>query len=195
MTHSLKITVHAAANLEDVERTGKNDPYVQLSVDLNKQFQKTKTIKNAGKEAEWDQTITIAEFDRQENEFLYVEVLDEETLADEPIGFAAIPLNQVFSAQGHAITGRFDLYKVDGKQKGEILLTIAVVSPGQTEPHHNYTEVRGHSQIVSAQQARIRSLKHKETASDAATVAAGAALVGLGAKFLFGGKKAVPLDQ
>jgi Ca2+-dependent lipid-binding protein len=138
MTHSLKITVHEATHLEDVERFGKNDPYARVSLDIadNKHFQKTKTIKNAGKEAAWNQTLTLENFDPHTHEYLYVEILDEESLADDPIAYAAIPLSQVTQAQGHAIKGRFNLFTVKDKEKGEILLTIAAVAPGATEAHH-----------------------------------------------------------
>ncbi|KAF9101677.1 hypothetical protein BGX29_005348 [Mortierella sp. GBA35] len=188
MTHSLKITVHDASRLEDVERFGKNDPYAQVSLDL-KTFQKTKTVNNAGKQVTWNQTLTIDNFDPQAHPELYVEVLDSETLADEVIGFAAIPLSQVISAQGHAIRGRFELFNDDAKQKGEIVLTIAVVAAGQAEPHHTAgTEVRGTSHVVSAHQARIKALERKEAASDAASLAAAGALA-MGAKAILDGNK------
>ncbi|KAF9122718.1 hypothetical protein BGW39_009549 [Mortierella sp. 14UC] len=200
MTHTLQVTVHEANHLEDVERFGKNDPYARVALDITntKNFQKTKTVKNAGKEAAWNQTLTLENFDPQTHPELYLEILDEETTADEPIAFTAIPLHQVLSAQGHAIRGRFDLFTVDGKQKGEILLTIAVVSPGQTEGHRPTTEIRGTSQIVSAHQHRIKSLKQKESAADGATLAAAAGLA-VGAKFLLdqhkGAKKAEHDEQ
>ncbi|KAF9907057.1 hypothetical protein EC991_011361 [Linnemannia zychae] len=200
MSHSLKVTVHEATHLEDVERFGKNDPYARVSlvVDNTKAYQKTKTIKNAGKEAAWNQTLTLENFNPQEHPELYVEILDEETTADEPIAFTAIPLHQVLSAQGHAVRGRFNLFTVGGKERGEILLTITVVSPGQTEGHHPSTEIRGTSHIVSAQQHRIKSLKQKESAADGATLAAAAGLA-VGAKFLLdqhkGNKKAAHDEQ
>ncbi|KAK3841677.1 MAG: C2 domain-containing protein [Linnemannia gamsii] len=179
MSQSLKITVHEASRLEDVERFGKNDPYARVGLDLKGKFVKTKTINNAGKEAAWNQTLTIESFDPQTQPELYVEVLDEETTADEPIAFTTIPLHQVLSAQGHAIRARFDLYTVDGKQKGEILLTIVVVAPGQTEGHHPSTEIRGATQLDTAHHSRIKGLKRKESAADAATLAViGGALFG-----------------
>jgi len=173
MTHTLKITVHEASKLEDVERFGKNDPYVQVSLNFKdkKSYQKTKTIDNAGKEAAWNQTLTLENYDPQQQPELYVEIFDEETGPDEPIAFAAVPLHQVLSAQGHAIRGRFDLFNDDGKLKGEILLTIVVIAPGQTEGHRPTSEIRGQSQIVTEHLNHIKSLERLEKGADAAKIA------------------------
>jgi len=185
MTHTLKVHIHEANHLEDVERFGANDPYARVSlvVDNNKAYQKTKTLKNAGKQAAWDQTLTLENFNPQEHPELYVEILDEETTADEPIAFTTIPLHQVTAAQGHAIRGRFNLFTVDGKEKGVIILTISIVSPGQTEGHNPSSEIHGQSHLSTAQQNRIKALKRKESAADGATLAAAAGLA-VGAKFL-----------
>ncbi|KAG0209888.1 hypothetical protein BGX33_005267 [Mortierella sp. NVP41] len=185
MTHTLKITVHEASRLEDVERFGKNDPYARVAINIAdpKNFQKTKTKKNAGKEAVWNETLTLQNFSVHDHLELYVEVMDEETTADEPIAFCAIPLTQVHTTPHHALRGRFNLFTVDGKQKGEIVLTIAVVIPGQAEPHHVGAEVQGTSRVDTAHQARMKNLKNKEKAADGATLLAGGALA-LGAKYL-----------
>ncbi|KAF9541093.1 hypothetical protein EC957_003420 [Mortierella hygrophila] len=184
MSHTLKVTVHQAEHLEDVERFGKNDPYARISLAVDfKHSAKTQTVKNAGKEAAWNKTLELTDFNPQEHDTLYLEILDEETTADEPIAFTAIPLHQVLSAQGHAIRGRFDLHTVKGKAKGEVLLSIVVVSPGQTEGAHPQSEIRGTVKLDSAQQNRINSLVRKEKAADVGTAALlfGAAL---GAKAL-----------
>ncbi|KAG0295024.1 hypothetical protein BGZ96_012687 [Linnemannia gamsii] len=188
MTHTLKVTVHQADHLEDVERFGKNDPYAQVAVNLKSKFVKTKVVKNAGKEAAWNQTLDILEYNPQEHDKLYVDILDEETGFDEPIAFVTIPLHTVLAAPGHVLRGRFGLYTVGGKQKGEIVLTIAVVAPGQTEAHHPTGEVQGISELNSEHQAHIKSLKRKESAGDAGTAAL---LIGaaLGAKALHDASK------
>ncbi|KAG0320845.1 hypothetical protein BGZ97_012669 [Linnemannia gamsii] len=190
MTRTLKITVHQANHLPDVEMGGKNDPYAQVSLDLKaKTWPKTKTLKNAGTDPVWNQTLELPEYNPQEQPELYVEVIDQETGADEPIGFTTIPLNQVNSAHGHAIRGRFDLYTLDGQKKGEILLTIAIVAPDQTEAHHPETEIRGIVTLDSEHQHRVKGLKNKERATDAAIGALGAAALGFGLNALLGGKK------
>ncbi|KAF9340031.1 hypothetical protein BGZ91_003781 [Linnemannia elongata] len=172
MTHTLKVTVHQADHLEDVERFGKNDPYARIALNVDfKHNAKTQTLKNAGKEAAWNKTLELADFNPQEHDTLYLEILDEETMADEPIAFTAIPLHQVLGAPGHALRGRFDLHTVKGKQRGEVLLTIVVVNAGQTEGAHPQSEVRGVVKLDSAQQARINSLSRKESASDAGAAA------------------------
>ncbi|KAF9931729.1 Serine/threonine-protein phosphatase 2B catalytic subunit alpha [Linnemannia zychae] len=198
MTHTLKITVHEASDLEDVERFGKNDPYVRVAVDIGKNahFEKTKVVKNAGKKAAWNETLTIQNFKPQEHPELYVEVMDDETLADEPIGYCAIPLYQVLSAPGHAIRGHFHIFNMKGKEKGEVFLTIAVIAPGAAEAHPT-TEIRGTSHIITAHEHRMKSLKQKESASDGAALAAGIGLA-VGAKFLLDqhkGNKQAAKDQ
>ncbi|KAF9153687.1 hypothetical protein BG015_002897 [Linnemannia schmuckeri] len=184
MTHTLKVTVHQADHLEDVERFGKNDPYARISFGLDgKHTAKTQTLKNAGKEAAWNKTLELTDYNPQEHETLYLEILDEETGFDEPIAFTAIPLHQVLAAPGHALRGRFDLHTVKGKQRGEILLSIVVINPGQTEGAHPQSEIRGLVKLDSAQQARINSLSRKEKAGDAGTAALLAGAI-LGAKAL-----------
>ncbi|KAK3830427.1 MAG: C2 domain-containing protein [Linnemannia elongata] len=189
MTHILKVTVHQADHLEDVERFGKNDPYARISFGLDgKNTAKTQTLKNAGKEAAWNKTLELPNYNPQEHETLYLEILDEETGFDEPIAFTAIPLHQVLAAQGHALRGRFDLHTVKGKQKGEVLLSIVVVNAGQTEGAHPQSEVRGLVKLDSAQQARINGLVRKEKAGDVGTAALLAGAI-LGAKALHDSSK------
>ncbi|KAF9090781.1 hypothetical protein BGX29_005346 [Mortierella sp. GBA35] len=178
MSYSLKVHVYKAQGLEDVERFGKNDPYVQVAVDLKKKFKATRAIKNAGKEAAWDEALIIDEYNPEQDENLYLEVLDKETLADEPIAFTTIPLHQVLAAEGRVVRGHFGLHTVKGKSKGEILITIAVVAPGG-QANEPTQEVQGISEASIAHQAHIKSLANKESASDAAALAAfGAAVVG-----------------
>ncbi|KAF9170449.1 hypothetical protein BGX21_009004 [Mortierella sp. AD011] len=185
MSKSLQIFAHGANHLEDVEHFGKNDPYAQFTFDLSdkKSFHKTAVKKNAGKNVEWNQEIII-EYDPNRNHTLYVEVLDDETTADKPIGFADIPLRQVIDAPGQSFKGRFDLYTGDAKAKGTISLTLSILNPGQAA--HVATsgpELKGFSQLDGEHQSRFKSLKNKEKASDLA-VAAGIGAAILGAKKL-----------
>jgi hypothetical protein len=189
MSHTLKVTIHQAEHLEDVERLGKNDPYARVSLTVEGKYPaKTQTVKNAGKEVAWNKTVEVADYNPQEHDTLYLEILDEETGFDEPIAFTAIPLHQVLSAQGHAIRGRFGLHTVGGKSKGEVLVSIVVISPGQTEGAHPQTEIRGEVRLDSAQQKRINSLSRKEKAGDLGTAAL---LIGavVGAKAIHDGQK------
>ncbi|KAG0367662.1 C2 domain-containing protein [Gamsiella multidivaricata] len=196
MTQSLIVNVHAANHLDDVEHFGKNDPYAQISLDFTNShsFQKTSIKKNAGKDVEWNQTLTLDGFEPSVNHNLYVEVLDDEHTADSPIGFAAIPLRQVIDAPNHSLRAKYDIFTPNGKQKGTISLTISAVQPGQQAPaSHGGPEHKGESQIVSDHQKRFKDLANKEKAADGASLAAGAALA-VGAKFLLdqhkGDKKA-----
>ncbi|KAF9568823.1 hypothetical protein EC968_002844 [Mortierella alpina] len=176
MSQSLKITVHKAEHLDDVEHMGKNDPYAQFSLDFkqNDLFKKQKTSvkKDAGKSPEWNETVTIDNFNPTEHHELYVEVLEDDIGIDPPIGFCAIPLSQITKAENHVFRGCFDLYTPSGKPKGTIHLTIAVVNAGQAAPACHNAEVKGLSQIVTDHQHRIKTMKTNEKVSDAGTAAA-----------------------
>ncbi|KAF9285076.1 hypothetical protein BGZ68_004171 [Mortierella alpina] len=174
MTHSLKITVHKAEHLDDVESLGKNDPYVQVSLDIKNKdsFQKTSVKKNAGKNAEWNETLSLENYIPGQNHTLYLEILESDIGIDPPIGFAAIPLSQVTNAQGYVFRGVFNLFTPSGKEKGTVSLTLAAVQAGQPAPHGEHAEVKGLSQIESDHKHRIESLKRNEKVSDAATAAA-----------------------
>ncbi|KAF9348559.1 hypothetical protein BGX26_013040 [Mortierella sp. AD094] len=183
MAHNLQIFVHGASHLEDVERFGKNDPYARFSLNFKEKdlFQKTSTKKNAGNTVEWNQGLNLDNYDPESQHTLYVEVLDEETTVDEPIAFTSIPLRQVRDAPHHTLKARFDLFLADGKQKGNIDLTISVLNPGQ-EPH-NHTdskpEAKGFSELDADHQHHIKNIRNKERAADAGVLfAAGAALLG-----------------
>ncbi|KAF9112574.1 hypothetical protein BGX27_003165 [Mortierella sp. AM989] len=189
---SIQVYVHSAGHLEDVERFGKNDPYARVMLDLEDKatFVKTSTKKNAGTNPEFNQSLLISSYNADRNEKLYIELLDEETTADEPIAFAAIPLNQVKSSPNQILKGKFDLYTADGKQRGTITLTIAILAFGQEQHSHDAggQEIKGYSEIDTEQQKRIKSLQNKERAGDLAVAAAiGGGL--FAAKSALGGKE------
>ncbi|CAO3567887.1 unnamed protein product [Mortierella alpina] len=156
-----------------LQHLGKNDPYVQVTLDIKKKdsFQKTSVKKNAGKNAEWNETLSLEGYIPGQHHTLYVEVLESDIGIDPPIGFAAIPLTQVTNAQGHVFRGLFGLYTPSGKEKGTISLTIAAVQAGQAAPHGDLAEVKGLTQIESDHKHRIESLKRNEKVSDAAAAA------------------------
>ncbi|KAG9323771.1 hypothetical protein KVV02_007766 [Mortierella alpina] len=170
MTQSLKITVHKAEHLDDVEHMGKNDPYAQFSFNVkdNNEFKKHKTSvkKNAGKNPEWNETLSLENFDSNLHHELYVEVLEDDVGIDPPIGFCAIPMSQITKAENKVFRGCYDLFTPSGKPKGTISLTIAVVNAGQAAPACNTAEVKGLSQIVTDHQHRIKTIKTNEKVND-----------------------------
>ncbi|KAF9917137.1 hypothetical protein BX616_001836 [Lobosporangium transversale] len=183
---SVQITVHSAQDMADVESFGKNDPYVQISLNFADEnaFEKTSTKKNAGKNAEWNETLRLGNYDPSEHHYLYVEVHDKEKLADAPIGFTAIPLQEVTSSS-NSLRGRFNLYTTKGKEQGSISLTIHILQHGQQPPSSfNHPEIQGLSQIVIGHHKRIKRLQKREDLTDAATAAAGVALFAGAANFL-----------
>ncbi|KAG0295027.1 hypothetical protein BGZ96_012690 [Linnemannia gamsii] len=62
------------------------------------------------------------------------------------------------SALGYVTSGRFDLLTIDGRQKGEILLSITIVAFGQTEDYHP-TEVGGFTMIYSGPHDRVDKIE------------------------------------
>ncbi|KAF9203504.1 hypothetical protein BGZ49_006331 [Haplosporangium sp. Z 27] len=177
---TLYIYAHGAHHLEDVEHFGRNDPYAQFTFDISdkKFYQKTAVKKNAGKNVEWNQELTLGNYNPNLNHYLYVEVFDEEHTVDAPIGFATLPLHQVLNAPNQTFKGVFDLYLPNGKQKGTITLTLAVLQPGQgAHGLTNVPEVKGISQLDGPHQEHIQKMKKKEHLADAAKILAVAGTV------------------
>ncbi|KAF9900363.1 hypothetical protein BX616_002612 [Lobosporangium transversale] len=191
---SIHIKVHSAEGLRDVENFGKNDPYLQVSLDFEKKnsFKKTSVKKNAGKNPEWNEEIILNDYEPNEHHYLYVEILDQEKLADAVIGYGAIPLRQVISAGG-SYRGKFEVYDDESKPHGAVSLTISILSAGQQAPASSGPEVQGETQIVNEHKDRIKLLENKEDASDAAVAAA---IFGAGFAYLkSGGKKEVKKEN
>ncbi|KAK3815010.1 MAG: C2 domain-containing protein [Benniella sp.] len=193
MSKSLHIVARHANALEDVERFGKNDPYARFLLNVeDKNPKKTSVKKNAGKNVEWEETVVLDNYDPSSHHNLFVEVLDSETLGDEPIGFTSIPLNQVNDAQGKSFKGKFDLYDDDSKAKGTISLTISVIDSDRAGAHitNDNPEVKGVSTLTAEHQKRFKSIKRKEQAGDLAAAAAVIGGLAAGKALLGGGDKA-----
>ncbi|KAF9314133.1 hypothetical protein BGZ91_006074 [Linnemannia elongata] len=168
---TLSIIAHSASNLKDVESFGKQDPYFRFTLNLEnpKSFQKTFVHKNAGKNPVWNQSFNTPLNGEQD---LFIEIMDEENTTDAVIAFAAIPLNQVVHAPGGNLNAIFPVYTPDGKQNGEVTLTLTAHNvPGQDSGYHaagRQEDARfGISRIVDVHLKRVKSLKNKEKATDA----------------------------
>ncbi|KAF8939650.1 hypothetical protein BGZ47_008091 [Haplosporangium gracile] len=118
-------------------------------------FQETRALENAGEMAAWNQTLGFENYNPQEHQNLYIEILFKETDFDKPIAFAAIPLYQVRDAHGHAICGCFHFFTDDDEEKGEA--------------YHPQSEIPGIFELDWKHPAHINSLRHKQQASDAGT--------------------------
>ncbi|KAF9954058.1 hypothetical protein BGZ72_004948 [Mortierella alpina] len=116
---NLEVTVHSAHDLE----AGQNDAYARVSFQL-KDYSFQKTIVKSGSNPEWQQTVLLRDVG-SEHENLYLEIMDE---SGELIAFCAIPLSQVYSHEDQQLSARFGLYTPARAQKGEVLLTIRVLS-------------------------------------------------------------------
>jgi hypothetical protein len=193
---TLSITAVSGINLLNKDMVGKQDPYAQFSLDPHnpKAFQKTFTHKDAGKNATWNQSFDLPLHGEPD---LYVEVFDEDPTADEVIGFAAIPINQVVYAPGGSFNGVFDIYQINGKGAGEVRLVLTVQglpnapsSPGSGFGYQQQQQqpTRGQSYINENHAKRIKTLRNKAIATDVGIATLGGALaVGaglLGSRFL-----------
>ncbi|KAI8143714.1 C2 domain-containing protein [Fennellomyces sp. T-0311] len=180
---TLSLNIVSAQDMPDVEKFGKQDPYVQFTLNLNDKnsFQKTFVQEDAGKSATWNQSFELKLVGEPE---LFVEVMDKEKGVDEIIGFCAIPINQVAQAPGGTMNGRFNLFLVNGENAGSI--DIGMTVQGFNSPPGNQNsqqKVQGRSYISEEHLKRLKSMKHKAFAGDVGTAVLGGALA-VGAGFL-----------
>ncbi|KAG0270087.1 hypothetical protein DFQ27_000745 [Actinomortierella ambigua] len=187
----LDVTIHSAIGLDDVDKSGKNDPYVVVYTDL-------KNIKGTGgrtralsgtKKPVWNETLSLEDIDNN-TRYLYVDIMDKETTVDEPIGFAAIPLDQVTHATNHRFDGTFQVYTYKGKAKGTIDITLIMRERGQPQQnvdssHCNFRD--GVTVIDEAHKSHIKSLDRMENLADVLQVAAAVGGLFAASKFLGGG--------
>lgn len=183
---SLQINVTTATELTNVQTVGKQDPFLQFSLNFEdkKSFIKTFTQKNAGTSATWNQSFTVPLNGEPD---LFIEVLDAEATVDEVIGFCAIPINQIVHADGAYLNGFFELYDTKGERAGLVNLQLAAQGfPNSRNPDFNGEPVQCQSYLHEGHCARMKSNKKKATG-----VSVGGALLGgafaIGAGFL--GKK------
>ncbi|KAF9436590.1 hypothetical protein BGZ76_003502 [Entomortierella beljakovae] len=192
----IQINVYHAEELKDVERMGKNDAYLVAALDLKNKdgFAKTAVKKNSGKTPEWNETLFLENYDPNRHNEVYITILDSETLADEPIGFTSIGLNQISNAPGKALKGKYEVYLTNGKQEGYVTVELIILESGeQARSLSQEQPVRGVAQLDGEQQKFVKSLERKESAGDAAVVA-GVLGAAFGAKALFGGSKKADTD-
>ena len=177
---TLKVIVHSARHLADVERGGRrrNDPYVKVSLTHENEdsYQRTSVKEDAGSQASWDETL---EFSYGGEPNLFVEVFDKEAGVDELIGFAAIPLSQA------PVSGIFDLYTIKEETAGGIHLSINTDESDDAQSAESF--------IQDEHKRRMEKHHHKQIAEDVGkgALAAGFAIgAGLFGKKLFDEYKA-----
>ncbi|KAG0222412.1 hypothetical protein B0O80DRAFT_429766 [Mortierella sp. GBAus27b] len=171
---SVHVFAHGADHLKDVESGlfNKNDPYAQftLTLDDKHSFKKTTVKKNAGKKVQWNEEVTLDNYDPSRHNLLFVDVLDEESTAPAVIGYAAIRLHVANDSPGRSFHGKFQLYDDDNKAKGFIHLTITITPTGQSAAHTGAVEQVGASEQTEEHKKHIKSLKRKEHAADGAKI-------------------------
>jgi hypothetical protein len=93
LTGLLTIVVHEGKDFHD-EDVGKQDPFLTLK--LGKEKHRTKTHKKGGKSPKWDHAVVFNLKDEEVKEVLHIEAFDEDTLSNDKIGRADVPLKVLF---------------------------------------------------------------------------------------------------
>jgi hypothetical protein len=93
LTGLLTIVAHEGKDFHD-EDAGKQDPF--LTFKLGKEKHRTKTHKKGGKAPKWDHAVVFNLKDEEIKEVLHIEAFDEDTLSNDKIGRADVPLKVLF---------------------------------------------------------------------------------------------------
>jgi len=125
---TVKLTLHKAKDLKDVESFGKQDPYVKLN--FGEEKAKSKVHQDGGKNPSWEQnfSLSIAESDA----VLHLEVWDDNTFKDSFIGQVDIPRASLLRQKAAVWYTVFNKGKKSDEKRGQVLLA-AEFFPGQTE--------------------------------------------------------------
>jgi len=114
----LVVNVVNGENLHNEELLGRMNPYVKLVV--GSIIKKTTNAKHGGRNPRWEQEL---EFNIIEGENLItIEAFDSETISDDFIGMAQIPLKDVFASKLEDKT--YDLVRKNGKEGGKIRVVM-----------------------------------------------------------------------
>ncbi|KAG0267305.1 hypothetical protein DFQ27_008865 [Actinomortierella ambigua] len=187
---TLDVHVHSASGLKDVERHGKNDPFVRFYMGVHhdhKDSVKTFAAHNAGVNPVWNQTVHIENLSPDAH-VLYLEIMDRDRGGvDDPIAFAAISLSQVENLDG-PFSGSFTVYDIEGNPHGSIDLTLRIRSKDEPSLDRDscaeLTRVQGKSLIIPEHKKHMRHLKFKDQLDNVAKLGIGAGLAGMAASLL-----------
>ncbi|KAG0226673.1 hypothetical protein BGW41_004113 [Actinomortierella wolfii] len=178
----LDVTVHRADDLENVEKLGRQDPYVVLFLGINdpNKSTKTKVAKSAGVSPSWEERLTLEQLN-QDSHVLYVEVMDDEKVGDRIIGFTAIPLSQVRECADHRFTGTFDVYTREGARQGTISLTLCIRDRHEQAHEHTIEGAhhihKGRTLIIPEHKKRVGTLVYNKNVALPVAAAAGEVVV------------------
>ncbi|CAO3635743.1 unnamed protein product [Cunninghamella echinulata] len=172
MTQAIIVTAVSARFEKDGELIGKQDPYLQASLDLNvkESYRKTYVAKNSGTEPEWNQTL---EFNYNGENEIYVEILDNEKGVDGVIGYTTIPLKNIINSDNAVVNGQFPLFDYKGENTGVVVLVIKARGfENSSDVVPEYT-TSGDAYLNEDQQTRAKKIHNKELAGDVASGLAG----------------------
>ncbi|KAF9973325.1 hypothetical protein BGZ73_003437 [Actinomortierella ambigua] len=187
---TLDLHVHSASGLKDVERHGKNDPFVRFYMGINhdhKDSVKTFAAQNAGVNPVWEQTLHIENLSPDAH-VLYLEIMDRDRGGvDDPIAFAAISLSQIENLDG-PFSGSFTVYDLEGQPHGTIDLTLRVRNSDEPsldrENCAGLNRVQGKSLIIPEHRKHMRHLKFKDQLDNVAKLGIGVGLASVAASLL-----------
>jgi len=123
---TLDILVVEGRNLRDVEKFGKQDPYVVCRLSNGEQ-RRTRTINAGGKHPRWLQKLTFNVHSMHgPSAMLYIEAYDEEVGRDELIGRGEVPLSSVLTgAQVVGVEVPYGIRSNYGRYSGDIVMSIS----------------------------------------------------------------------
>jgi hypothetical protein len=124
LSGKLTLTIHKGKDLKDTNLLSKQDPYVEVWVEKEK-F-KTKVHEKGGTAPVWEQSF-IFNLNGKED-VLHLHCWDKETISDDSIGRADIPLKQLKfnKSEWYPVVDKDNFSKVTGS----ILMTVSFVGTG-----------------------------------------------------------------
>lgn len=182
MSRSLIVTAVGAKLEKDIEKFGKQDPYLRASLFLEETYQRTETHKNGGKEPSWDNQVLQFELNGEPD--LFVEIMDDEKGVDAIIAYTTIPINQVVSAPGAAIDGTFTLYDREGEATGKVHLILQAQGFQNSSDQKPEYPSSGQAVFNEEQKNRANRIHRKEKGSELAAAGLVAAGLYFGKKYL-----------
>ncbi|CAO3636817.1 unnamed protein product [Cunninghamella blakesleeana] len=175
----IEVTALNAVLDKDIDKAGRQDPYLRASLDLNveESYKETQVHEDGGKLPEWNRTL---ELDYNGQQKLFIEILDKEKGVDGIIGGTTIPLLELFESEKGVVRGEFQLFDHKGESTGIVYLVIKLVGFDNSSEYVPDNAVPYAVENNEDQISRLHKLHKKELGADIFTglLALGAAGAG-----------------
>jgi len=156
---TLKLTIHQAKELKDMETFGKQDPYCTMAI--GEQKQKTKVHTDGGKSASWEESFTFNLEKGQDT--LRLECFDKEMVKkDDFIGGVTLSIASLLAKakepQWFNLEGKD---KNAGKKHGEIMVTAELMPAGADDGGNPNASAVEHTPYTGSQPGVVKLTVHK----------------------------------